>query len=305
MARQCSIRAQVGVVIICLITQAPFFLSKTSNVCCAAEEPENMLRNSGFEDGGDGQPAEWRSFVVPAEGVETLWDKDTHHSGKRALMLHIETPYADEVYNNWYQHISAIPAGKKLLLSGYIKSKDVTEAAVWLQCWRDNSGEILRFATTSLAHPISGTVDWTRVETSIVPPPETSFLTVRCVVAGKGTAWFDDLLLAPEREREEVPHSNKADIKPENADVDTLKQLLEAHKILLETNRTLAENANLVAAELARIREELNELKRLAETWRHEEENKAAGTSPEPEPVPPFRPAAGKESASPNSELLQ
>ena len=302
----CSLCAQVGLVLLCLLMQSPFFLPVAH---CADEEPVNLLKNAGLEDGSDAQPAGWRVFTVPAEGVEALWDKNAHHSGKQSLMLHIETPYKDEVYNNWYQHVSPVTAGVKLLLSGYVRSKEVTEAAIWLQCWRDGSGEALRFATTSIAHPITGSVDWTRVETSIVPPPGTSFVTVRCVLAGKGTAWYDDLLLVPEREPDEPKPPEKTNAKPKGADTDTLNALLEAHKILLETNKSLAENASLMMDELAKIRDELNQLKLVVERWSRKEEAAAqaepAVKMPEPGPDPPFRPATRKGKASSNSELSQ
>lgn len=303
--RLCSLRAHVGFVVLCLLMQLPFSLSVTPDAHCADEEPVNLLKNAGFEEGSDGQPAGWRCFTVPAEGVEALRDKNAHHSGKQSLMLHVETPYEDEVYNNWYQHVSPVPPGMKLLLSGYVRSKEVTEAAIWMQCWRDISGEVLRFATTSIAHPITGSVDWTRVETSIVPPPDTSFVTVRCVLAGKGTAWFDDLSLVAEREQEKSEPPEKTNVKPKGADADTLKTLLEAHKILLETNRSLAENASLMMDELAKIRDELSQLKLLVERWSREEEAERPIKTPEPAPDPPFRPATRKRDASPSSELSQ
>jgi len=219
-------------------------------------------------------------------------------------MLRIEVPYQDEVYNNWYQHVSPILAGKKLLLTGYIRGKDVTEAAIWMQCWSDTSREVLRFATTSISHPITGTVDWTRVETSIVPPADTAFLTVRCVLAGKGTAWFDDLSLVPERKPDKVSPVKETKVKPQGADAQTFKELLEAHKILLETNKSLAENAKLMMEEFAKIREELSQLRQLVGSLRREqEETERAGKAPEPGPEPPFRPATRRRRVSPSSEL--
>lgn len=263
---------------------------------------DNLLRNAGFEDGTGEQPAEWRSFVVPAEGVEAVWDKNTRHAGERSVMLRVETPYTDEVYNNWYQHIPSVPTGEKLVVSGYVKSEDVTEAAIWLQCWRDGSREVLRFATTSIASPIAGSVDWTLVKTSIVPPQETAFLTVRCVITGKGTAWFDDLRLAAETESERVSPPEKEPVKANNTDTDPFRELLEAHKTLLQTNKSLAEYANVLSEEIAKLREEINELRRLVETWDREEENKGALERSRRERVPPFRPSTRKGAASPNLE---
>jgi hypothetical protein len=208
--------------------------------------------------------------------------------------LHIETPYAEEVYNNWYQHVTVASVGNQLNLSGYIRSKDVTEAALWLQCWRQGSQDVLRFATTSVDYPVSGTVDWTHVETSIVPPPETAFLTVRCIVAGKGTVWFDDLQLATEQQLDKTPPVEKAD-------QDAFKELLEAHKTLLEVNKDLAENARLLMEQVARLRQELDELKLSMEERRSAQEERTENLKRTR--IPPFRPAARKRGTTSSSEL--
>lgn len=269
-----------------------------SGAYCAEEGAANLLRNAGFENGANGQPDEWRGFVAPADGAEAVWDEAVHRSGKRSAMLHIETPYAEEVYNNWYQHIAVIPVAKQLNLSGYIRSKDVTDAALWVQCWREGSQEVLRFATTSVGHSVSGTVDWTHVRTSIVPPPETSFLTVRCIIAGKGTAWFDDLQLVAEQQRDRTA---PAEDKVRKAEQEAFKELLGAHKTLLEVNKDLAENSRLLMEEVARLRAELNELKMSLGKWRSEQEERIERL--EREHIPPFRPASRKQGTTSSSEL--
>ncbi len=293
-------RAQRLSIVLCLVMQPFIALVGMSDAQCAEEESENLLSNAGFESGTNGQPDIWRYFVAPADGAEALWNEVIHRSGKRSAMLHIETPYAEEVYNNWYQHVKVTPVPQQLNLSGYIRSKDVTDAALWLQCWRESSPEVLRFATTSVGHPVNGTVDWTRVETSIVPPPETSFLTVRCIIGGKGSAWFDDLQLVAEKERDTIPPAQTTDDRAKKVDQDAFKELLEAHKTLLQVNKDLAENTRLLMEEVARLRQELNGLKLSLENWRSEQEERIENL--QRTSIPPFRPAAKKRGTAPYSD---
>lgn len=283
-------RAQRLSVALCVVMQLFFALVGTSGAYCAEESAENLLSNAGFENGTNGQPDEWRHFVAPADGAEALWDETVHRSGKRSAMLHVETPYAEEVYNNWYQHVRVTPVPGQLNLSGYIRSKDVMDAALWLQCWREGSPEVLRFATSSVGHPVNGTADWTRVETSIVPPPETSFLTVRCIIGGKGTAWFDDLQLVAEQQRDTSSAAKNTEDRAKKADQDAFKELLEAHKTLLQVNKDLAENARLLMEEVAKLRKELDGLKLSLEKWRSEQEEEIENL--QRTRIPPFRPAA-------------
>jgi predicted RNase H-like nuclease (RuvC/YqgF family) len=125
---------------------------------------------------------------------------------------------------------------------------------------------------------------------------------VRCVIAGKGTAWFDDVRLVAEQEHESNPPGKQTEKQAKNADQDALKELLEAHKSLLEINKTLAENARLLMEEIGRLRNELTDLKKSIETWQSEQSEKAHCTTPQPSPVPPFRPATRNKRGTPRAE---
>ena len=96
---------------------------------------DNLLANPGFEKLSVDQPVRWNLFVQPQEGAFGRID-DTAHSGKYAVQLHIPTPYPRDPANNWSQNILGEFGGQRLRLSGYLKTADATEAALWLQCWR-------------------------------------------------------------------------------------------------------------------------------------------------------------------------
>jgi hypothetical protein len=287
-----AVQAHLLVVTVCLITTASLPVLVTPGVRAAPNESDNLLRNPGFDDGDQGRPEGWAHFLAPADGAEAVWDETVHRSGKRSVMLHTENPYDQEVYNNWYQHVATVPPGRKLILSGYIRSNKVTDAAMWLQCWDESSQVLLRLVTTSLGYPICGTGDWTYVQTSVTPPPETAFVTVRCVIAGTGTAWFDDLRLAAQQEHESDSLSKGTDEHVTSAHQEPLDELVEAHKELLEVNKKLADNVRLIMEEIGRIRDDLNQLKKSIETAPPAKSDKEDYTTSQPSPVPPFRPAA-------------
>lgn len=173
----------------------------------------NLLANPGFEELSGEEPARWNCYVAPMEGAFGRLD-DTAHEGKYAVMLHIPTPYEKDPANNWSQNVIGDFAKKKLRLSAFIKTKDASEAAVWVQCWRKDPWGVLLAMSTSQDAPVYGTHDWERVEMSIDAPENTDFLTVRCVLKGTGTAWFDDIRI---EQLEEAKKEEKIPPAPEHA----------------------------------------------------------------------------------------
>ncbi len=156
---------------------------------------DNLLANPGFEKLSVDQPVRWNLFVQPQEGAFGRID-DTAHNGKYAVQLHIPTPYPRDPANNWSQNILGEFGGQRLRLSGYLKTADATEAALWLQCWRKRPWGVLYCATTSTDTPVYGDRDWEFVSLEFTVPEKTDFLILRCVLKGVGAAWFDDLQLA-------------------------------------------------------------------------------------------------------------
>ncbi len=155
-------------------------------------EGAGLVVNPGFEELSGDLPVRWKVFVMPREGVVGKLDR-TALSGQYAIMLHTPLPYDKEPTNNWSQNIIADLGGKKLRLSGHIKTREATEAAIWVQCWRKRPLRLLKLVNTSADAPMYGTREWEEVTKEFTVPDNTDFLTVRCVLLGTGTAWFDDV----------------------------------------------------------------------------------------------------------------
>jgi hypothetical protein len=156
---------------------------------------ENLLANPGFESLTADQPDRWDRFVQPKPGAVARLD-DRAHSGAYSVWLHTPTPYDREPVNNWSQNIIAQFGGETLRVSGHIQVADAKEAALWLQCWRKRPWGVLAAASTSIATPVYGTSEWQEVSMDVDVPEGTDFVTLRCVLMGTGSAWFDDISLA-------------------------------------------------------------------------------------------------------------
>ena len=153
---------------------------------------ENLVANPGFEDLAGDKPARWDHFVQPMPGAEARLS-DTAHDGAYAVQLHIPAPYEKEPVNNWSQNIMGEFGGKTLRVSGYIRVEEAKEATIWLQLWRKKPWGVLGAASTSIDSPVYGTQDWQEVSMDVPVPEGADFVTLRCVLMGSGTAWFDDL----------------------------------------------------------------------------------------------------------------
>lgn len=221
---------------------------------------ENMLMNPGYEEiDGQGRPKHWDLFIMPKPGVRGGLDSGAL-SGKYSATLHIPEPYAEDPANNWSQTIIRELGGRRLLVSGTLKTEDATEAALWLQCFSKNPVRVLAAGTTSTDSPVYGTQDWTSVQMEIDVPEATEFVVLRCVLKGKGTVWFDNLsleTLGDTSSKEEVGEE-------EGFEEEDRSDLSQEHRLgtdLLEINRALSAAVEAMRAMNEALREEIQALK--------------------------------------------
>lgn len=272
----------------------------------AVEGPEavNLLSNSGFETAVADRPARWDVYLMPQDGAFARLDA-VGHTGRYAAMIHVPLPYAEDPFNNWSQNVLGPVAGKSFRLSGYIKAQDAQDVALWVQCWRKQPLALLDTASTAQACPVYGTMDWTLVESLVDVPDGTDFLTVRCVMKGPGTAWFDDVALFPADdppstaaapdaasptaavEPEPIPAppvvqpaASAAPSIPRKAESEDSNQLRESNRVLRRTLDEMRQQNDALLQEVMRLRKELEEV-------RERVESAAGQPAPEPTPAPP------------------
>ena len=273
----------------------------------AGEEP-NLLMNPGFETVDASQPSDWSLYVKPKPGAEGRVDDQVFSEGSHAIMLRTEEAYSEDPMNNWSQNILRNLSGETLAVGGLIKTEGATGADIWLQCWRRNPWGVLYVAHTSDTHPISGTTEWTPVAMKAVIPKDTDFITVRCVLKGKGTAWFDDLRVTdttvsanagkddkatPDgsaQVRENLPPAPREEAKDAKTDIlREAESLADTVRSLKESNETLLKELGEVRDELKDVRDKLEKAQRASAT----QNPKQAAPPKKPKPVrrvPPLVP---------------
>ena len=82
--------------------------------------------------------------------------------------------------------------GKKIRMSAYMKTKDVTtSAAFWLRVDQEKSRASLSFDNMA-NRPITGTTDWKKYEIVLDVPEKASNIAYGAMLRGSGQIWFDN-----------------------------------------------------------------------------------------------------------------
>jgi hypothetical protein len=243
---------------------------------------ENLLKTPGFEVVSAGAPADWNVFVEPKEGASSFLDQRVAKEGSNSAKLSLNAPYIEDPANNWSQNVIADVRGKRLHLKGNIKTENVTEAAIWIQCYTKNPLKLALQESTSSKGLLTGTNDWTPVEVVFDAPQETDFVVVRCVLRFRGTVWFDDLSLeveAPATQTKPAATIPTPPVKmptppsmpalpdatataPEEKSDETKSEILKAHEEMRKANWQLRQSNAAMTKQLEEMRKQLEELKR-------------------------------------------
>ncbi|MFP4501669.1 MAG: hypothetical protein ACLFTT_11765 [Candidatus Hydrogenedentota bacterium] len=181
----------------------------------AAAGATGLVANPGFEQLVADQPARWDQYVFPQEGAFARLD-DRAHEGRYCAMIHMPLAHPEQPVNNWSQNLYGDFGGKSFRAHGYIRTENARDAAIWVQCWRKRPLRLLDTATTTEASPVYGTMDWRETAVTFEAPKGTSFMTVRCVLRGHGTAWFDAVDVTPVNDKAEA----EAEAEAESPEID-------------------------------------------------------------------------------------
>jgi len=159
------------------------------------EAGENILYDSGFEEGVEDKLMYWHQGILPADNLTMSWDSEIKYSGSRSVSIYNTHIYNETVHNNWYQHIKAIPKGYTIELTGWIKTVEAESVNIAVSCLDENY-ESVAFGTTQGIYTINGTTDWQMYKArAIYVPSETETISVMLMLTGTGQVWFDDVQL--------------------------------------------------------------------------------------------------------------
>jgi len=157
-----------------------------------------LLKNPGFELVKKGLPDQWMWVGWFNPEVKFARDTAVKHSGAASASITI-TKMTDRLKKfgppNFAQGIDGkLVAGKKIKMTGYIKTQNVKGVApIGVQCW--GKGIIIKFGTTQFKQPVSGTTGWKKVTVVLDVPKNTEKVRVLCMLIGTGKVWFDDVKL--------------------------------------------------------------------------------------------------------------
>ena len=171
----------------------------------------NLVANGGFERGEAGTPSDW-VFYNPspwlAQDVVTLshllgaqvtvrWQERGARTGRRCLSME----RSGEESREWLrcQQLISLRGGETYLVSAWVKTKDVAEAALLtgqltpsrIEQGAQPGDQVFSGATGHL----SGTADWQQIERTVTVPADapTYVLRLNLALIDRGKVWFDDV----------------------------------------------------------------------------------------------------------------
>ncbi len=180
---------------------ALLFCSILSIVNSFSQEKQE-LRNLDFESVSDNKPIGWKNFGSSDYSISI--DTKIAKNGNNSAFIEYDGNSSD--FKAWAYNIPADYGGKKIKLTGYIKTENVTDgyAGLWMridpQVAFDNMNN----------RGVKGTSDWKKYEIELdLKPSQARLIVVGGLLVGKGKMWIDDLKItidgkslenAPEKE---------------------------------------------------------------------------------------------------------
>jgi len=133
-------------------------------------------------------------FYTAGASHQVKLDKKIAHSGNQSLMMRFAPPPPNP--DGGGVATASFPAnsatGKRVRLSGYIKTSQVTQgfAGLWLRI--DGPSGVLAFDNMA-ERGVTGTTDWQRFEIELPVAAEATRVVFGALFPANGTGWFDSL----------------------------------------------------------------------------------------------------------------
>ncbi|WP_185288538.1 S41 family peptidase [Chryseobacterium lactis] len=150
----------------------------------AVYHSQNKADNLNFENVENNIPKLWT--VIGKDPSSISMDTQEKNEGKYSVLAQASTTGMKGLMYVLPENY----AGKKITISGYIKTEDVTEgfAGIWIRI--DPKVGFNNMHDKG----IKGTTPWTKYETTLTLAPErTKEIVIGTLLTGKGKAWFDNI----------------------------------------------------------------------------------------------------------------
>jgi AraC-like DNA-binding protein len=120
-------------------------------------------------------------------------DREVFHKGKASGFLKSVTVQSNGEFATMMQEFKAEKyLGKRLKLSGFIKSKDVDGfCGFWMRV-DDSLGDVLQFDNMG-DRPITGDNEWNHYQIVLDVPENSAVIAFGVLLSGKGQVWIDEL----------------------------------------------------------------------------------------------------------------
>jgi len=165
------------------------------------------------------QIAGWFLAGTKANSYRVGLDKSVFKTGSRSAFLES----IDKNINGFGTLMQTCLAddymGKRVKMTAYIKSKDVSDRAVmWIRVDDSNQPpKVLGFGDTQDG-PIKGTTDWAKYEIILDVPVESATLNFGVLLSGTGKVWLDGISFEVVNKMETETTGNHVNKKPTNLD---------------------------------------------------------------------------------------
>lgn len=166
-----------------ILTTLMLFIEITTH--CQTKEPLSKL-NFDFEITKNGNPNGWNNFG--SSNYILALDSTNTKSGKYSATIEYKQGNTD--FKAWAFTIPHNYSGRKITLTGYIKTENVTGgyAGLWMRIDPNIAFDNMN------RNGVKGTTDWTKYEITLdMNPGKTKQIVIGGLLVGKGKMWLDNL----------------------------------------------------------------------------------------------------------------
>ncbi len=141
-------------------------------------------------------PAGWKARGLTPQDYDMFTDSTVHYGGKASASLKAKESATKKSWSTLGQGIEPDEyRGKRVRLSGYLKSVDAGWAAFWLRIDAANFDAVPLAFDNMDDRQIKGTTNWKKYELVLDVPSEASLIAFGVMLGGKGQIWVDELHL--------------------------------------------------------------------------------------------------------------
>ncbi len=140
-------------------------------------------------------PAGWQASGGSEDKYEMGWWKVWGHDSSKfcGVIRSSKKVYEPGEHGSLIQKISSQRyLGKRIKMTGFMKSRTATKAGFMLRADTDEDKKPLAFENMR-DRQVRGTTDWKEYSLEIDVPNNTSKITLGAYITGEGQIWFDDI----------------------------------------------------------------------------------------------------------------